>query len=444
MQASATTLDNNRVKLTVEVDESAVELAVDATAKAFANDISVKGFRKGKAPRALIESRLGGPRVLRAEALNAALPDFYARAVADTLIDPIGQPQIHIVSGEVDGGVVFEAEVEVRPELSIGGHRNLTVTIPAPYATDEDIDARVKNLLTADAELQSVDRGVATGDFVRLHVIGVDPADEENNIDIDDYTYEVGTDRLTDGVDELMLGLKAGETLENIGRGPGGVPMTWKFTIHEVSEQVLPELTDEWVEANTEYATVAALREGLSEEITKRKIVEAQMSRRDATLQALGDLLDEALLPATLIATETEYRLHDLEHRLSNQGLDVQTFLRVTNQTIEELSTLMTNDAQRAVRIDLALRAVARAEGLEATDDEVNEELVTTAESMGADVEMLRDNLRDNGRVVAFRAEVTKLKASRWLYDNVTYVDPSGVGIDKSLFETNQSDAFGN
>ena len=241
-----------------------------------------------------------------------------------------------------------------------------------------------------------------------------------------------------------MLGLKAGETLENIGRGPGGVPMTWKFTIHEVSEQVLPELTDEWVEANTEYATVAALREGLSEEITKRKIVEAQMSRRDATLQALGDLLDEALLPATLIATETEYRLHDLEHRLSNQGLDVQTFLRVTNQTIEELSTLMTNDAQRAVRIDLALRAVARAEGLEATDDEVNEELVTTAESMGADVEMLRDNLRDNGRVVAFRAEVTKLKASRWLYDNVTYVDPSGVGIDKSLFETNQSDAFGN
>ena len=91
MQASATTLDNNRVKLTVEVDESAVELAVDATAKAFANDISVKGFRKGKAPRALIESRLGGPRVLRAEALNAALPDFYARAVADTLIDPIGQ-----------------------------------------------------------------------------------------------------------------------------------------------------------------------------------------------------------------------------------------------------------------------------------------------------------------------------------------------------------------
>ena len=109
---------------------------------------------------------------------------------------------------------------------------------------------------------------------------------------------EVGTDRLTDGVDELMLGLKAGETLENIGRGPGGVPMTWKFTIHEVSEQVLPELTDEWVEANTEYATVAALREGLSEEITKRKIVEAQMSRRDATLQALGDLLDESLRPS--------------------------------------------------------------------------------------------------------------------------------------------------
>ena len=443
MQASATTLENNRVKLTVEVEESAIDVAMDATAKAFANDISVKGFRKGKAPRSLIEARIGGPQVLRAEALNAALPDFYARAVADTLIDPIGQPSVHIVSGELEGDLVFEAEVEVRPELPLAGHRSLRVTVPAPYATDEEVDGRIKALLTNDATLQQVERGVATGDHVVLHVRGEDPADPENVIDIDDYTYEVGTNQITDGVDELILGLKTGEHLELIGRGPGGVPMKWDFDIKEVNEQVLPELTDEWVEENTEFATVDGLREGVRQQISRMKVVEAQISRRDATLAALGELIEEGLLPEVLVESETESRVHELEHRLANQGLELETFLRVTNQTVEDLIGMLKDDARKAVRVDLALRALARVEDLVATDEEVDEELVTTATSMGADVDVLRENLRDSGRVIAFRAEVTKLKASRWLYENVTYVDPSGGEIDKSLFEANQSDAFG-
>ena len=292
MQASATTLENNRVKLTVEVEESAIDVAMDATAKAFANDIAVKGFRKGKAPRSMIEARIGGPAVLRAEALNAALPDFYARAVADTLIDPIGQPSVHIVSGETEGDLVFEAEVEIRPELPLAGHRDLKVTVPAPYATDEDIDGRIKALLANDATLRVVERGVVTGDHVLLNVHGEDPADPANVIDVDDFTYEVGSNQITDGVDELILGLKTGEHLELIGRGPGGVPMKWDFDIKEVNEQVFPELTDEWAEENTEYATVAALREGVAQQISRMKVVEAQMSRRDATLQALGELIE--------------------------------------------------------------------------------------------------------------------------------------------------------
>ena len=443
MQASATTLENNRVKLTVEVEESAIDVAMDATAKAFANDIAIKGFRKGKAPRSMIEARIGGPQVLRAEALNAALPDFYARAVADTLIDPIGQPSVHIVSGETEGDLVFEAEVEVRPELPLAGHRDLKVTVPAPYATDEDIDGRIKALLANDATLQVVDRGVVTGDHVLLRVHGEDPVDPANVIDVDDFTYEVGTNQITDGVDELIVGLKTGEHLELIGRGPGGVPMKWDFDIKEVNEQVLPELTDEWVEENSEFASVEALRDAVSQQISRMKVVEAQMSRRDATLEALGNLIEEGLLPEVLIESETESRVHELQHRLSNQGLELDTFLRVTNQSAEDLIAILKDDAKKAVRVDLALRALARVENLDATDEEVDEELATTAASMGADVDVLRENLRDSGRVIAFRAEVTKLKSSRWLYENVTYIDPSGAEIDKSLFEVNQSDAFG-
>ena len=443
MQASVTVLENNRVKLTVEVEAAAIEKAIEATAKVFAEDINVKGFRKGKAPRSLIEARVGGPQVLRAEALNSAIPDFYARAVADTMIDPIAQPSIDITTGQESGDLSFTAEVEVRPEVAIAGHKELTVTLPSLNPSDDEIEAQINRLLESDSELVRVERGVVTGDIVTMNVLGKDPADEENVLDVDDYVYTVGSDALTDGVDELIIGLKAGEVLELIGRGPGGVAMQWKLDITEVRERVLPELTDEWVEENSDYANIAALREGLVNQITRMKAVEAQIARRDQTLLALANLVDETAVPEPLVQSEIDYRLHDLEHRLEAQRLDLETFLRVTNQTAEQLVDVLKEDAKKSVRIDLGLRALAKAEGLEPTEEDVDAELAITAESMNVTPELLRTNLEDTGRKVAFYAEVAKMKASRWLYDNVTYVDSNGAEMDKSLFTENQADAFG-
>ena len=443
MQASVTVLENNRVKLTVEVEAAAIEKAIEATAKVFAEDINVKGFRKGKAPRSLIEARVGGPQVLRAEALNSAIPDFYARAVADTMIDPIAQPSIDITTGQESGDLSFTAEVEVRPEVAIAGHKELTVTLPSLNPSDDEIEAQINRLLESDSELVRVERGVVTGDIVTMNVLGKDPADKENVLDVDDYVYTVGSDALTDGVDELIIGLKAGEVLELIGRGPGGVAMQWKLDITEVRERVLPELTDEWVEENSDYANIAALREGLVNQITRMKAVEAQIARRDQTLLALANLVDETAVPEPLVQSEIDYRLHDLEHRLEAQRLDLETFLRVTNQTAEQLVDVLKEDAKKSVRIDLGLRALAKAEGLEPTEEDVDAELAITAESMNVTPELLRTNLEDTGRKVAFYAEVAKMKASRWLYDNVTYVDSNGAEMDKSLFTENQADAFG-
>ena len=443
MQASVTVLEDNRVKLTIEVDSAAIEKAIEATAKVFAEDINIKGFRKGKAPRNLIESRIGGPAVLRAEALNSAIPDFYARAVADTLIDPIAQPKIDILSGEESGDLSFTAEVEVRPEVAIAGHRDLKVTIPSLNPTDDEIEAQISRLRESDSELVRVERGVVTGDIVTMNVVGVDPADEDANIDVDDYMYTVGSDALTDGVDQLIIGLKAGEVLELTGRGPGGSAMNWKLDLVEVRERVLPELTNEWVEENTEYADIDALREGLVGQLTRMKAVEAQLARRDQTLLALAALVGDDVIPEALVQSEIDYRIHDLEHRLQSQRLDIETFLRVTNQTSEQLVEVLKEDAKKAVRIDLGLRGLAKAEGLGASEEEIAEELETTAASMGVAASLLAENLIETGRQVAFNAEVAKMKASRWLYDNVTYVDENGAELDKSLFSENQADAFG-
>jgi trigger factor len=146
------------------------------------------------------------------------------------------------------------------------------------------------------------------------------------------------------------------------------------------------------------------------------------------------------IVPDSLVQDETNERLHDLGHRLEQQKLNLETFLQVTNQSSDQLLETLRADAVRAVRIDLALRALVKAEDLEPTDEEVEEELSSTAEAMNVPAERLRSNLRDTGRVVSFRAEVAKMKASRWLNDHVTYVDPEGVEIDPALLKADESE----
>jgi trigger factor len=172
----------------------------------------------------------------------------------------------------------------------------------------------------------------------------------------------------------------------------------------------------------------------------RMRIVEAQMSQRDAVLRALSELVSEDVVPETLVQAETNERLHDLGHRLEQQKLNLETFLQVTNQNSDQLLETLRADAIRAVRVDLALRALVRAEDLEPTDEEIDEELETTAAAMKVTADLLRTNLRDTGRVITFRSEVAKMKASRWLTDNVTYVDPEGVEIDRTLLKTDQSE----
>lgn len=440
MQATTTPLENNRVKLSVVVDESEMDEAVDAAARQLSRQVSIKGFRKGKVPKSVLIAHLGGPSALRAEAIRESLPDFYARAVSDTLIDPIARPDLEVTAGEEGGALSFDASVEVRPEVEVSGHRDLRVTIPSPLVTDDEVAAQVDRLRETDAVLNDVDRPIVTGDLVTMDVSisAVGETDAEPLV-MRDYMYGVGSGGLTDGVDETIVGLRAGENLTvNGSLGPGRVA-TYSMDLKKVQERELPELTDEWVAENTEWATTDEMRDAIVDQMRRRRVVEAQLSQRDAMLIALSDLVAEDVVPETLVDDEMGSRLHDLSHRLEQQNLTLESFLQMTGQDPDQLLETLRSDAQRAVRVDLALRGLVRAEDLEPTDEEVEAELVSTAEAMGAKPEALRTNLRDTGRVVAFRAEVAKMKASRWLTDHVTFVDPLGVEIDRELLRQDQS-----
>ncbi len=440
MRATSTSLDNNRIKLIVELDDTEMDEALDAAAASLAKQVSVKGFRKGKVPKNVLVAHIGGLEVLRSEAIRESMPDFYARAIADTLIDPIGQPEINITGGEQEGALTFEAEVEVRPVVTISGQRGLRVTIPSPNVTDDEIEAQINRYRETDAVLEDVDRPIVNGDLVTMDLRVQQVASETEPLEMSDFMYTVGSGSITDGVDELILGLRAGEELKLNGSAGEGVVATYEMKLKQVKERILPELTDEWVQENTEWATDQEMRDAIVNQMRRMKVVEAQMSQRDATLVALGELVDSDVVPEVLVDAETNERLHDLGHRLSQQQMTLEMFLQVTNQTPEQLLETLREDAVRGVRIDLALRALVVAENLEPTPEEIEEELASTAASMDADPELLRTNLRDTGRVVAFNAEVAKMKASRWLMDNVTFVDPDGLEIDRALLRTDQSE----
>ncbi|MGH3733675.1 MAG: trigger factor [Acidimicrobiales bacterium] len=440
MHATTTTLDNNRVKLVVEVDEPEMDEAIDAAAAKLSKQVSIKGFRKGKVPKNVLMAHLGGPSALRNEAIRDAIPDFYAHAVSDTLIDPIAQPEINITAGEEDGVLVFEADVEVRPEVFISGHGELRVTIPSPIVTDDEVNAQIDRLREADAILNEVDRPIVTGDLVSMDVHVEQVASDADPLDMSDFMYTVGSGTITDGVDELIVGMKAGEELKVNGNFGRGAVATYELTLKKVQERELPELTDEWVQENTEWQSADEMRDAIFVQMRRMRVSEAQRTQRDSVLIALSNLVSADVVPDALVQDETNERLHDLGHRLEQQKLNLETFLQVTNQSSDQLLEALRTDAVRAVRIDLALRALVRAEDLEPTDDEVQEELEKTADAMNVSPEKLRSNLYDTGRAVTFLSEVAKMKASSWLNDHVTYVDPEGVEIDPALLKPDETE----
>jgi trigger factor len=439
MRATSSTLDNNRIKLVVEVDDTEMSEALDTAAASLAQQVNVKGFRKGKVPKQVLIANIGGPGVLRAEAIRESLPDFYARAISETMVDPIGQPDVTITAGEDEGMLVFEADVEIRPEATIAGYDALRVTIPSPVVGDDEIEAQINRFRETDAVLEDVDRPIVNGDLVNMDIRAQQSNTEAEPLEMSDFMYTVGSASIAPEVDGLILGLRAGEELIVTANAGGGQNVVYAMQLKQVKERILPELTDEWVEENTEWPTVDEMRDSVLTQMSKMKVVEAQMSQRDAMLVALGELVADDVVPEVLVEAEANDRMHDLGHRLAQQQMNLEQFLQATSQTPDQLLAAVRADAQRAVKIDLALRALVKAEDLEATHDEIDEELVKTAEAMSLDAQTLRDNLYKTGRVVAFESEVAKIKANRWLSENVTFVDHLGIVIDRELLREDQS-----
>jgi trigger factor len=427
MRATTEPLEGNLVRLSVEIDEPEFDRALVGVVKTLASQVRVPGFRPGKVPRKVLEARMGGAGALRAEALRESLPDFYARAVVDSEIDPIASPEIDITAGEESGGVSFDAVVQVRPVVSIPGYDGLQVTLPGLRVSDEDIDGQVNRLRENDAELESVGRSATDGDLVSIDLHGSDASGAEV-VGIDDYLYEVGSGTITPELDVELRGAKTGDILAFTSPAPGNEDeiISFRVLVKDVKVKKLPEPTDEWAAESSEFATVAELRADISDRMARVKLVQSQMALREKTVEAVAGLVDDGDVPEVLVDSEVNERLHDLQHRLEAQKLGLGEYLQATGRTPDDLLAAVRVDAQRAVKADLALRALAEAEELSVSDDELDTEIATMAERMETSAAALRRQLDTAGRTGAVRSELRKSKALQWLLDHVELFDQEG------------------
>jgi trigger factor len=427
MRATTEPLEGNLIRLSVEIDEPEFDRALGDVVRVLARQARVPGFRPGKVPRKVLEARMGGAGALRAEALRESLPDFYARAVVDTELDPIAQPDIDITGGEDSGAVSFDAVVQVRPLVSIPGYDGLQVTLPALGVKDEEVQHQVDRLRENDAELDVVDRPAIDGDLVTIDLHGTDASGAEV-VGVDDYLYEVGSGSIVPELDPELHGAKAGAILAFDAESPAeeGARLSFRVLVKEVKIKKLPEATDEWAEENSEFSTMAELRDDMAERIGRVRLMQSQMAYRQRALEALSALVSDDDVPEVLVDAEVNERLHELQHRLEAQKLSLSEYFSATGQSPDELLGAVRADAQAAVKADLALRALVEAEELTLSDEELDAEVTTMAQRMDTSPAELRRQLDTAGRTGAVRSELRKGKALQWLLDHVELFDDEG------------------
>lgn len=444
MKTSVEPLEGNKVKVSVEVDETEFEREIDAAFRRIAHEVRIPGFRPGKAPRRILEARLGLD-VGRDEALRHAIPDYYADAVREHDVDVIAQPEIDITSGEEGPGpVAFDAVVEIRPVVKVGGYDTLRVTIPGPEPTDADLDAQIDRLRSQYAELEVVSRPAADGDQVTIDIKGTQGGEPVPGLTADDYLYPVGSGGVVPELDDNLRGAKAGDILKFSAEHPDPEQDAVEFQIlvKEVKEPVLPTADDEWAAEASEFSTLDELRADLRRRASMIRKVQAQMALREKATEALGALVTDDL-PEALIDSETQARLENLAMRLQAQGLDLETYLSGSGQSPEELLAELREQATSAVRVDLALRAVADAEDVSVSDEEVDAEIAEMATRVGEKPAKVRKQLERNAQLSAVRSELRQRKALDWLLDHVEVVDDDGNPIDRAtlVVEPDESEA---
>ena len=444
LTAEVVNLEENRVRLDVEVPEDEVQKRMDRAIRQLGRDVRVPGFRPGKAPAEVIVQRVGRDAVVQ-EMLKGSLGEWYSQAVAETGVQPIDDPDLDLEEVPESGALTFQATVQVRPTATLGDYTGLEVGKAEPEVPEGALDQQLDALRERAARLQPVERAAGEGDFVVIDFDGTIGGKKHRNAQARDYLVEIGGGRLVPEFDEKLRGLSAGESVdfpvtygdEDQRAELRGRTVDYTVTVKQVQEKVLPELDDDLAIGVSEFDTIDELTADV-----QRRLDENAQSQVDELFRRM--VIDAVVEKATVDvpAVMVDRRVGTILQQTASQlpeGVSFEQYVAATGRTLEQIVEELRPDAEMAVRRELVVEAIADAEGIEVTDEEMEEQVRTDAEATGRAPERLLHELQHHGGWEALRQDMRVQKAVQKLVDSATAIPMAQAEAREKLWTPEQA-----
>lgn len=424
MSVQVETLEKNMAKLTVEISADRLEKALDAAYNKQKKSISLPGFRKGKVPRAMVE-KMYGVEVFYEDAANILLQETYPEAYDESGLDIVSQPTIDVVQLEKGKSFIYTAEVAVKPEVTLGKYKGVTVTKIDTSVTDEEVDAEVETQRNNNARTVSVERPIENGDTAVIDFEGfVDDVAFEGGKG-ENYDLEIGSHSFIDTFEDQLVGKVAGDDVDVQVTFPeqyqaeelAGKPALFKVKIHEVKAKELPELDDEFAQDVSEFDTLAEYKEDVKKKLTERKEADAHRTKED---EAIAKIIDDAKMdiPEAMIDNQVNSMINDFANNMMQQGLSMEQYMQFTGMTMDKFKEQVRPDAVKRIQSSLVLEQIAKDENLEVTDADVEAEVEKMAAAYGMEVDKIKDYIQDAEKE-SMKKDIAIEKAVSFIMDNV-------------------------
>lgn len=425
MSVQVENLEKNMAKLTIEVDASEVEKAIQSAYMKERGKISIPGFRKGKVPRNMIE-KMYGAAVFYEDAANTLIQENYPDAADESGIDIVSRPTIDVVQIESGKPFIFTAEVAVRPEVKLGKYLGVQVTKVDTSVSDEEIDAELEKERTNNARTVSVtDRPVAVGDTAVIDFEGfVDGVAFEGGKG-ENHSLEIGSHSFIDTFEDQLVGKNAGDEVDVNVTFPeqyqaaelAGKPALFKVKIHEIKTKELPELDDEFAQDVSEFDTLAEYKEEVKNRLTTQKENEAKRTKEDEAIQKIIDKT-EIDIPDAMLETQCENMLNEFAQRIQQSGLSMEQYMQFSGLTIEKLKEQVRPEAETRIKSSLILEQIAKDEKIEVTDEELDAEVEKMAAQYGMEADKLKEYMGDAEKE-SMKRDLAVTKAVDLIMENV-------------------------
>jgi trigger factor len=428
VKSTIETLSPTRVRLAIEVPFAELEPSLRKAYREIAAQVTIPGFRRGKVPAAVIDQRVGRGAVLN-EAVQEAIPDQILAAVREHDVKTLGRPEVEITEFGDGEPLRFTAELDVRPEITLPDLSTIAVTVDEIQVGENEIDEQVTGLRERFATLKTVERAAQVGDYVQIDLAATVDGAEVPGGTATNISHEVGSKQLLPGLDDVLVGMSAGDSTtfvtQLVGGDFAGRDADVAVTVRTVKEKQLPELDDDFAQLASEFDTLEELRADLRERVTRVKRVEQVYAARDKALEQLVAAADVPA-PDGVVREEVEHRKEAMTDQLERIGASLEEYLEVEEKTEEQIDAELTDAATQGVKIQLVLDALADAEDVQVSDDEFGHEIVHRAQRAGIAPQQYYDELVRSGGAATVFGDVRRGKALQLVMERAKIVDSAG------------------